>query len=380
MDFAQRLKEARLAAKFPTAKSFCKELNDNLYKDGYAEEMIKENTYTSYESGAREPRLLLLTYMSKILNVSTDSLLGTRSNAEMKELHQIVADTAFANGEQPAYATKSGNMCVYSNLGQLYMVTADDLTSIVDEADQLRLHAITDGIEHLLQEKRQYLRFKENSPLGQTLLWNASFAIENLHYKEFKAAIKPEQYGYEIPDERLNLMTALCYVYYTGLNPTTQTADAQHFTARYSHVRFHEPIPKELNTQACKEKYTYVTKTYLPKKRIPILDAYVAFVNDFDYMKFRDTFTNADDRFRRLQKLFLDYLIKKSYNQGDLVEETKEGIVIRMYHKDFEQYVKDYFKIATPMKQTALEIFMELAKHLTKEQQKQSHVEKERDR
>jgi hypothetical protein len=65
----------------------------------------------------------------------------------------------------------------------------------------------------------------------------------------------------------------------------------------------------------------------MPKPRIQILEGYVTYVNNIDYMAFRKKFPTDYERFHRLQALFLDYLVR--YSPNTLVHNSEEISLIR---------------------------------------------------
>ena len=105
---------------------------------------------------------------------------------------------------------------------------------------------------------------------------------------------------------------------------------------------------------------------YIPKIRCPGLEAYVAYLLDLDYDKFREKFQDFKEQFLRLRVLFLDYLIKIDDNtllQTHDITDIATGKDTRYINCDrfFENY-NDYHSVATPFKQMELLIMCESMK------------------
>jgi transcriptional regulator with XRE-family HTH domain len=324
MEFADRLKAIR-KKKFPKENAFVDALN--LLLAEHHLKGIKYNTYSTYEKGRREPRLAIVKYMAQALDTSTDNLLGKQTVGEHNELSQLVETAALEMGDSPRSNTDATSKIIASKLGHLYEVKFDSLNKIVQAANKLREEAIIKSVQKLLQKKSEKLEFDEDTPLGQVLLWQASITLNIGNFEKFKANIKHEQYSYFDFDGRLNLATALCYAYFTGINPTLKSSNAKDFTEYYMYRRSQLPVPEALDTDELKSQSHQILHEYMPKPRIQILEGYVTYVNNIDYMAFRKKFPTDYERFHRLQALFLDYLVK--YSPNTLVHNSEEISLIR---------------------------------------------------
>lgn len=324
MEFADRLKEMR-KKKFPKEYKFVDELN--LLLAEHHIKSIKYNTYSTYEKGKREPRLEIIKYMAQVLDTSTDNLLGKLTVGEHNELSQLVETAALEIGDSPRSNTDDGSKIIASKLGHLYEVRFDSLNKIVQAANKLREKAIIESVKKLLQKKSEKLEFDEDTPLGQVLLWQASLTLNIGNFEKFKSNIKHEQYGYFDFDGRLNLATALCYAYFTGINPTQQSSNAKDFTEYYRYRRSQLPVPKDLDTDELRSQSHQILYEYMPKPRIQILEGYVTYVNNIDYMAFRKKFPDNYECFHRLQAMFMDYLV--NYSPNTLVHNSEEISLMR---------------------------------------------------
>jgi transcriptional regulator with XRE-family HTH domain len=143
---------------------------------GHNRETIAYNTYSTYEKGQREPRYLVLTYMAKLLDVSTDTLLGVQVEPEQADVWKLLLDH-LQPGEAPRYKTPEQDLIVASTGGKLYRVTGKDWQALVQQADedwqqeldqinQRRQQKLDRSIDRLLQQQRDKLKFEPDSDLG----------------------------------------------------------------------------------------------------------------------------------------------------------------------------------------------------------------------
>ena len=377
MNFAEQLKTLRVHnPAFKTAKSFVDTLNKLLIEDGHDRETIAYNTYSTYEKGQREPRYLVLTYMAKLLDVSTDTLLGVQVEPEQADVWKLLLDH-LQPGEAPRYKTPEQDLIVASTSGKLYRVTGKDWQTLVQQADedwqqeldqinQRRQQKLDRSIDRLLQQQRDKLKFKPDSDLGQILLWSISLSLKDFSLKQFREKFKPEQLAINNNGERCNLFTALCFVYFTGLNPIKKDSRTQDFLNAYDLSHYDLCLPDSLNTKDFLDLYQRTLYLYIPKIRCPGLEAYVAYLLDLDYDKFREKFQDFKEQFLRLRVLFLDYLIKIDDNtllQTHDITDIATGKDTRYINCDrfFENY-NDYHSVATPFKQMELLIMCEAMK------------------
>lgn len=342
MSFNSRLREVR-KSKFKEAKEFVAKINESLAMDrehyGDSEEYKKlaYTTYAAYEVGNREPRYALLVRMAKLLNVSTDYLLEKDTEGESKELHEAIIknmgnlDTWMWNDEDKVYIRKEDNTLV--------ILDTNACKDIIKQADAFRIQKIDEGLKQLLAGQPAAGGETETIKENIAKLAAADLVVDYEDFGKRFAACKKMLKGY-IP----SCMDALCFYYFTGVNPVLNPEEAHDLLWCYRYV-YCEGLEEEKDHKKLATAWKRIINTYVPVKRLLYLEAYAASRNSIDYSKYAAKFNKGDSGFRNMQEPFFDSI----YEQGG-------------YRTLLEGPQEKYIDVVTPEMQTFIQKFGDMYK------------------
>ena len=314
MSFAEQLRKAR-SLKYVTATDFVQSINKE-YQEAGQKDFLSYSTYAAYENGKREPRLDQLAELARRLNVSLDTLLEVHPQEGDYDLRQYIKKLLISEEcllPEDAEYPDDKNFHIQTGIAKRMYIDKESCRKIVSASEKDMKDTIMMKLKELINERRNLLASEYTLPAASVIKQAAAYCL-GVDYQDFTNKLTQSQL---LPYFLDSPLYALCFYYFTGMNPAETPAKVKTFFDYYEellecgpHV---QPFPGDKNEEAA---FYFALWEYRPdqknklhpeaplRPRLRFLEEYTAIINDLDYQKLIKKF---DDNiiFDELKEIFL---------------------------------------------------------------------------
>lgn len=366
MSFGVRLRVAR-KDKYASAMDFKNEVNkelavvreklhkdpdDNEYKD------LAYTTYIAYEIGNREPRYALLVRMAKLLDVSTDYLLGVEDERG-KFTDMVWEDFLQCRGDiKDSWETPKNIYLIMKDNGMLTLkknVCYKIMTEMMMRPEEEILAKLNEQVD----AAREKQLMGKASQLAQCLARLAAADL-GVDYPAFGRGFTKLLWSRE--PLCLTNLDGLCFYYFTGINPAAGVMEEGQAINIWLGYQNRRPVTRDRNKkirlETVQAELKRIMHQYEPVKRLAYLEEYVALRSGLDYDKYVAKYAEKIEGFRNLQHLFLDSMCTDA-EQPLRTLGSCSAQYIDVAAKGREEYFKDLYTTFEQWQETDLKMAAE---------------------